>query len=188
MEASTGCGRRSERESRRQSTELWSSAKLIFVRINVMMLAYKSSFLRLSLLATCSITRVAEGPAPPVQEKNQRTENALLNIYNSRLVFQFFDIFVVAIRVFNIFRAAFGKEVEDFYIEKHFCESAVPEAIGFNIQSCVIFSAGSFICKGLTLQRQKIRLDFNIKTNFLKQIGESRMSLCLKWVYPPLGQ
>ena len=79
---------------------------------------------------------------------------------------------MVAIRVFDIFRAAFGKGVEDFYIEKRFCESAVPEAIGFNIQSCVIFSAGSFICKGLTLQRQKIRLDFNIKTNFLKQIGE----------------
>ena len=78
---------------------------------------------------------------------------------------------MVAMRVFDIFRAAFGKGVEDFYIEKRFCESAVPEAIDFNIQSCVIFSAGIFICKGLTLQRQ-IRLDFNIKTNFLKQIGE----------------
>ena len=88
---------------------------------------------------------------------------------------------MVAIRVFDIFRAAFGKGVEDFYIEKRFCESAVSEAIGFNIQSCVIFSAGSFICKGLTWQRQKIRLDFNIKTNFLKQMAkESRMSLCLK--------
>ena len=53
----------------KQSMLLRSSAKLISVRIYVIMSAYASFFFSASFVAICFIVFVADGPAPPVHEK-----------------------------------------------------------------------------------------------------------------------
>ena len=78
--------------------ELFSSAKLIFVRMNDITSEYFSSLFSEIFWASRFMTLLAEGPAPPVDE-NTRGLKVLFSTSLILCSYEFFEFFVVFVRV-----------------------------------------------------------------------------------------
>ena len=121
--------------------------------------------------------------------RNQCREGALFNLDNPLFIFQFLQWFMIPVSVLGVFWTWFGMRIEDLDVEEGTGESWLPQSICFNVESSLIIFGYWVACKALTLKRKKFRLYLYIMANLINNSPkQSRISLCLRWVYPPFGQ
>ena len=149
----------------RQRIALLRSAKLMFVLIKLIVSEYDSFRFSLSLSASFWMVFVEPGAAPSVHAKISGTQ---LLCSTFRILCWCYNVLtlMIILGVRYSFRARFSMGVENFYIEKGSAESASPDSICLDV--------GSISTSWLTSSRSVAKV--------------SRISLCLRWVYPPLGQ
>ena len=131
------------------------------------MSAYGSPRFSLILVASCFITRDADGPAPPEQAK---TSALKLLCSVSLFVLISLDALVIFVCIFYGLRAALRMRVENLHIEESAIKAGAPQTVCLDVQSSVIISGGGITREDFSIERLKFWLYLYIVANVIHQV------------------
>ena len=83
------------------------------------------------------------------------------------------------------FRTCSSERVETLDVEKKSTETGVPKSVCFTVSSRLIFSFPCFKNEGLTFQRLKFWLNFNIIADFIQNRGECVANFVVSYLGVP---
>ena len=121
----------------------------------------------LILVASCFITRDADGPTPPEQAK---TSAFKLLCSVSLFVLISHDALVIFVCIIYGLRAALCMRVENLHIEESAIKAGAPQTVCLDVQSSVNISSGGITQENLSIERLKFWLNLDIVANVIHQV------------------
>ena len=146
------------------------------------MSAYGSLRFSLILVASCFLTRDADGPAPPEQAKTIALELLCLVLL---FIFISLDALVIFVCIFYGLRAALRVRVENFHIEENAIRAGAPQTGCLDVQSSVIISSGGITREHFSVERLKFWLHLGIVANVIHQVCKHVSDFVVSYVRIP---
>ena len=131
------------------------------------MSAYGSPRFLLILVASCFITRNADGTQT---SKNQCIEAAVFGFADSLFVLISLDALVIFVCNSYGLRAALCMRVENIHIEESAIKAGALQTVCLDVQSSVIISGGGITRENFSIERLKFWLYLYIVANVIHQV------------------